>query len=307
MKKMYNLIIIGGGPAGISAGLYAARQNLDTLLITKGFGGQMARKTVAIKNYPGFEEISGLELIQKFEQQLRKQKIDIEFDEVIKLEKIGEKFSISAQSRKQFEAKAVIIATGADPRPLEVPGEKEFIGKGVSYCTACDGPIFKDKVVAVAGGGDAGFEAAIFLSTYAKKIYILEWNSEIKADSENQIAVEETGKVEVMTNVAIKRIQGEKFVNLIIFEDKNKKEEKTLAVDGIFVETGSQPATSFVKNLVDFNERDEIIVDPKTGQTKTRGLFAAGDVDDVPYKQIVVAAGEGAKAAFSVYNYIQKM
>lgn len=304
---MYDLIIIGGGPAGITAGIYAARQNLNTLLITKNFGGQMARKTVAIENYPGFKEISGIELVQKFEQQLRRQEISIEIDEVTKLEKKDSKFSVSTKSKNQFETKTVIVATGADPRSLEIPGEKEFIGRGVSYCTACDGPIFGGKTVAVVGGGNSGFEAAIFLSNYAPKIYILEYGPEVKADKKNQEKTQETGKIEVILNVALKEIKGQKFVNTIVYQDLKAKELKTLEVEGVFVEIGLQPATSFLKDLVDFNERDEIVVDPRTGETKTPGLFAAGDVDCVPYKQIVIAAGEGAKAAFSVYNYIQKM
>lgn len=322
MKDIYDLIIIGGGPAGITAGIYAARQKLNTLLITKAFGGQIARKAVAIENYPGFEEISGLELIQRFEKHLRKQKIDIERDSVTKIKKTGSKFLISSKARNQgsgearfliftkskqkFETKAVIIASGVDPRSLEVPGEKKYIGKGVSYCTACDAPLFSEKDVAVIGGGNSGFEAAIALSSWAKKIYILEYNQKVFADQINQEIVKKTRKVEVITSAALKQIKGKEFVNSIIYQDRKSKKFNTLRVEGIFVEIGSQPATSFIKDLVDFNEKDEIIVKPKTGQTKTSGLFAAGDVDDVPYKQIVIAAGEGAKAAFSAYYYLQK-
>jgi len=304
--EIYDLIIIGGGPAGITAGIYAARQKLNTLLITKSFGGQVARKAVAIENYPGFEEISGMELIQKLEKHLRKQKIDIERDEVTKLKKIGEKFFVQTKSKHQFQAKAVIVSSGADPRPLEVPGEKEFIGKGVGYCTTCDAPLFANKTVAVIGGGNAGFEAAIFLSLIAKKIYILEYGKKVGADEINQERVKKNKKVEVITNAAIKKIQGDQFVNSLIYQDRKTRKNITLPVEGIFIEVGSQPATSFVKGLVDFNEKDEIIVNPKTGETRIPGLFAAGDIDDVPYKQIVIAAGEGTKAALSAYNYLQK-
>ena len=304
--EIYDLIIIGGGPAGITAGIYAARQKLNTLLITKSFGGQVARKAIMIENYPGFEEISGMELIQKLEKHLRKQKIDIERDEVTKLKKIGEKFFVQTKSKNRFQSKAVIVASGADPRPLEVPGEKEFIGKGVSYCTTCDAPLFANKTVAVIGGGNAGFEAAIFLSLIAKKIYILEHGKKVGADEINQERVRKTKKVEIITNTALKRIRGNQFVNSIVYQDRKNRKNITLPVEGIFVEVGSQPATSFVKGLVDFNEKDEIIVNPKTGETRIRGLFAAGDIDDVPYKQIVIAAGEGAKAALSAYNYLQK-
>lgn len=302
----YDLIIIGGGPAGITAGIYVARQKINTLLITKSFGGQIARKAVAIENYPGFEKISGLELIQKFENHLRKQKIDIERNSVRKVKKIGKKFLVLTKSKKQFQSKAVIIASGADPRPLEVPGEKKFIGKGVSYCTACDAPLFAKKEVAVVGGGNSGFEAAIALSKWAKKIYILESGSKVRADEINQEIVKKTGKVEIITSAFLKQIKGKDFVNSLIYQDRKSKKINNLKIEGVFVEIGSQPATSFVKGLVDFNKKDEIVVNPKTGQTKTPGLFAAGDVDDVSYKQIVIAAGEGAKVAFSVYEYLQK-
>ena len=302
----YDLIIIGGGPAGVTAGIYAARQKLNTLLITKSFGGQVARKAVAIENYPGFEEISGMELIKKFEKHLRKQKVDIERDEVTKLKKIGNHFFIQTKSKNRFQSKAVIVASGADPRPLEVPGEKEFIGKGLSYCVTCDGPLFEGKTVAVIGGGNAGFEAAIALSNWAKKIYILEFGEKIRADETNQEIVKKTGKVEVITNAEVREIQGAQFVNSLIYQDRKTKKEIKLPVDGIFVEIGSQPATSFVKGLVDFNERDEIKVEFETFQTKTLGLFAAGDCNVGTVKQIVTAAGEGAKAALATYNYLQK-
>jgi thioredoxin-disulfide reductase len=303
---VYDLIIIGGGPAGITAGIYAARQKLNTLLITKSFGGQIARKAVEIENYPGFKEISGMELIQKFIEHLKKFKVEILEDSVVKVRKINREFLISTKGRKKLNSLTVIIASGADPRPLEVPGEKKFIGKGVSYCTACDAPLFTGKEVAVAGGGNSGFEAALALSKWARKIYILEQGSKIKADKENQERVKKTGKVEVITNAVLKRINGKKFVNSVIYQDRNSKKNITLPLEGIFVEIGSQPATSFVKGLVDFNKKDEIIVDSKTMQTKTPGLFAAGDVTDVIYKQIIIAAGQGAQAALSVSNYLQK-
>ena len=322
MKKIYDLIIIGGGPAGITAGIYGARQKLNTLLITKSFGGQVARKALNIENYPGFEEISGLELIQRFEKHLRKftpldskhltGQVDIARDLVVKIKKIGKKFSVLTKSKNQFQAKAIIVASGADPRPLEVPGEKKFISHGVSYCAICDGPLFSDKTVAVIGGGNSAFETAAFLSNFVKKIYILEAGPEIRADAENQERIKKTGKVEVITNVVLKKIKGKEFVDAIVYQDYNppatpdNPKIKKLAVDGIFVEIGSQPSTSFAKGLVDFNEKDEIKVDFESFQTKTPGLFAAGDVNVGKYKQIITAAGEGAKAALAAYDYLQK-
>ena len=313
LSTLYDLIIIGGGPAGITAGIYAARQKLNSLLITKSFGGQMLKKAVMIENYPGFEEISGMELIQKFEKQLRRasarsdgHKIDIERDEVTKVEKIEEHFLVITKNKNRFESKAIIVASGADPRPLKVLGEKEFLGKGLSYCPLCDGPLFSDKTVAVIGGGNSAFESAIFLSKIAKKIYILEASEKVRADAENQERVKKTGKVEIITNTQVQKIQGKQFVNSLIYEDRKTKREIKLPVEGIFVEIGSQPATSFVKDLVDFNERDEIAVEFETCQTKTPGLFAAGDCNIGKFKQIVTAASEGAKAALAAYGYIEK-
>ena len=306
METIYDLIIIGGGPAGMTAGIYAARQQLKTLLITKDFGGQMAKKAVNIENYPGFEEISGLDLIKIFERQLRNHKINIEINTVKSVEKNGEIFLITTGDRKKFQSKTVIAASGADPRPLEVEGEKEFIGKGVSYCVSCDGPLFVQKTVVVVGGGNAGFEAALSLSNYAKKVYILESGAKIRAEQIIQDQVKKIAKISLLAEVVLQKIQGKSFVESVVYQEKTSKKIVTLDVQGIFVEIGSQPATSFVKDLVDFNEKDEIVVDPKTSMTRTPGLFSAGDVDDVPYKQVVIACGEGAKAAISVSIYLQK-
>ena len=315
---IYDLVIIGGGPAGITAGIYAARQNLKTLLITKEFGGQIAKKAVPVENYPGFKEISGLELIQKFKKHLEKFKIDshyqnfgvgveIKKDSVVKIKKDNESFEVLTESKNQFEAETVVVASGASPKPLEVPGEKKYIGKGVSYCTTCDGPLFKDKIVAVIGGGNAGFEAALFLSDFARRIYILEYGPRAKADVINQEKVDKTGKIKIITSAALKEIRGESFVSSIIYQDLKSKKLQALKVEGVFIEIGSQPATSFLKNLVDFDKKDEVIVDPRTCETKTSGLFAAGDVTSIKYKQIVVACGEGAKAALSAYRYLQNI
>jgi thioredoxin-disulfide reductase len=303
---IYDLIIVGGGPAGITAGIYGARYKLKTLLITKDFGGQIAKKAVPIENYPGFKEISGLELIQKFKEHLEKFKIETEIDLVIKIEK-NKNFSVLTKNGKKFESKSVIIASGADPRPLKVQGEKEFIGKGVSYCTVCDAPLFKEKTAAVIGGGNAGFEAAIALSRWAKKIYILEYGERVMADLENQELAKKMGKVEIITNALLKEIKGERFVNAIIYQDRKTGENKELKVEGVFVEIGSQPASSFAGDLVDFNEKGEIKVDFETFQTKTPGLFAAGDVNEGKYKQIVTAAGEGAKAALAAAEYLRNL
>ena len=304
---LYDLIIIGGGPAGITAGIYAARQKINTLLVTKSFGGQISRKAMAIENYPGLEGVSADELIQRFENQLKKQKVDIEIDEVIELKKKGNIFLVKTKNKKSFESKTVIIASGADPQSLEAVGEKEYIGRGVSYCVQCDGPLFAEKRVAVIGGGNAGFEAAIFISRWAKKVYILEFEPEAKADKEDQELVQKTGKIEIITSAFLKEIKGNQFVHSIIYQDRKSGENMTLPIDGVFIEVGSQPSTSFVKDLVDLNEKKEIKVEFETYQTKTPGLFVAGDVNGGKYKQIITACGEGAKTSMAAYDYLKTL
>jgi thioredoxin-disulfide reductase len=305
---IYDLIIVGGGPAGITAGVYAGRQRMKTLLITKEFGGQMGKKATEVCNYPGFERISGAELIDKFVEHLKKQEsVEIKFSEVGKVEKENNIFTITTAECEKFQAKTVIVATGADPRPLEAVGEKEFIGKGVSYCVTCDGPIFKDKDIAIIGGGNTGLEAALFMTNYAKKIYVLEFAREIKADEINKSDVAKSDKIEIITNALVKEIKGENFVNSLIYQNNISEEQKALEIQGVFIEIGNQPATSLVKGLVDFTKRDEIMINPETFETKTPGLFAAGDNNSGPYKQIVTAAGEGCKTALASYDYLRKI
>jgi len=305
---IYDLIIIGGGPAGITAGIYAGRQRMNTLLLTKEFGGQISKKATEICNYPGFENISGMELIEKFVQHLNKQtSVEIKFGEAQKIEKNGDIFTVITTDTEKVEAKSVIIATGADPRPLEAVGEKQFIGKCLGYCVTCYGPLFKDKTVAVIGGGNAGLEAALFMTNYAKKIYILEFGPEIKADEINKADIAKSDKIEIITNAAVKEIKGEMMVNGLVYEDQKTKELRTLDLQGVFIEIGSQPATSLARGLVDFTKRDEIVVESETFSTKTPGLFAAGDNNSGLYKQIVTAAGEGCKSALAAYDYIRKL
>jgi thioredoxin-disulfide reductase len=307
----YDLIIIGGGPAGITAGIYAGRQRMNTLLITKEFGGQMAKKATEVCNYPGFPKISGIELIEKFVEHLKIQEtVEIKTAEAEKIEKHSDFFTIITTENEKIEGKSVIIATGADPRPLEATGEKELIGKGVGYCVTCDGPLFKNKTVAIIGGGNSGLEAALFMVRYASKVYVLEFGSELKADQENKNDVEKSDKIEVIKNSAVKEIKGDSstggMVGSLVYEDRISKEIKILAVQGVFIEIGTQPATSLAKGLVDFTKRDEIMVNSETFATKTPGLFAAGDNNSGHYKQIVTAAGEGCKAALAAYEYLRK-
>jgi len=301
---MHDLIIVGGGPAGITAGIYAARKKLNTLLITKEWGGQMT-KTNDIQNWPGIKSTTGPELINQMVEHLKEFEIETkEGKEVIDLEKKGSNF-IVRDNDEEYETRSVIIATGKIPRALNIPGEEKFKGKGVSFCATCDAPMFKDKNVAVIGGGNVGFENALDLTKYANKIYILEFLAEMKGDAVLKEKLEKSGKVEFIVNAAAKEIKGDKFVQSLVYEDRDTGEDKKLEVQGVFIAIGMVPKAGFAEGLVDFDKSGEIKID-RENKTKTFGIFAAGDVTDVKYEQIVIAAGEGAKAALSVYNYLQK-
>ncbi|HRT18372.1 MAG TPA: FAD-dependent oxidoreductase [Candidatus Paceibacterota bacterium] len=294
---MYDLVIVGAGPAGMTSAIYSARQKLKTLIISKDFGGQMAQKAVEIENYPGFEKITGFDLISKMENQIKN--VDVVREKVIEVKKENDIFFLKTEGDKVFQSKVVIIATGAEPRRLNVLGEVNYLGRGVSYCSTCDGPLFKNKEVAIIGGGDAGFETAIFMKNYASKIYILEQEESVKASIDNQ---KKASGIEVITSARLKEIKGDNFVNQIVFELSGK--EKTLDVKGVFIQAGYVPETSFLGDLVELNEKKEIIVNFETFETKTRGLFAVGDVNCGKVKQIVVACGQGATAVIHGYKYI---
>jgi len=303
---MYDLIIIGGGPAGITAGIYAARKKLKTLLITKEWGGQIISAS-DIQNWPGEKFISGIDLMKKMVEHLKNFDLETKKNrEVINLEKKGENFIIRDDKDEEYETKAVLIATGKAPRALDIPGEEKFKGKGVSFCSTCDAPLFKDKEVAVVGGGNAGLDTALDLTKYAKRIYVLEFLEQIKGDPITKEKLEKTGKVEFYTKVAVKEIRGRDFIESIIYENRDTGKDKELRVQGVFVAIGMMPKAGFAERLVDFDKIGEIIINKEDNSTKTPGIFAAGDITDVKYEQIVIAAGEGAKAALSAYNYLNK-
>lgn len=293
----YDLVIIGAGPAGMTSAIYSARQKLKTLIISKSFGGQMAQKAVEIENYPGFEKITGFDLILKMENQVKG--VDILTEKVIEVKKENNTFIILTDEGKKIEARVVIVATGAEPRRLNVIGEAGYLGKGVSYCSTCDGPLFKDKDIVIVGGGDAGFETAIFMKKYANKIYLLEYGDKVKASMENQ---EKAEGVEIITGAELKEIKGDDFVNQIVF--KKGGENKELNVQGIFIQAGYIPEASFLGDLVELNEKKEIVVNFESYETKTSGLFAVGDVNCGKVKQIIVACGQGATAVINGYKYI---
>ena len=304
---MFDLIIIGGGPAGITAAIYAIRKKINTMLISRDFVGQAGEASI-IENWPGYKKITGLELLKRMKEHLDSLGAQIKQEEVVGLDKKDNFFVVKTSQNNEYQAKSVIVASGASPRSLEVPGEREFIGKGVSYCVTCDAPFFKEKVVAVVGGGNSGLEAALELVKYAKKVYILEFSSQLKGDEVLQEKVEKEKKIEVILSAKTEEIKGDNFVREISYSDRVSGKKKSLSVDGVFVQIGRVPATVFVKeDLVEFSERGEIKIEPGTNKTKTPGLFAAGDVSSVAFKQIIIAAGEGAKAALFCYDYLKNL
>src|SRR3989338_3485466 len=302
---IYDLVIIGGATSGLTAGIYAARKKLNAVILTKEIGGQTLQ-TESIENFPGFEKISGPELIDKMKEQVQKYGLPVKSGtEVKSISETDGVFEISTNMPDEIKAKSVIIATGKNPRRLNVPGEKEFENKGVVYCSTCDAPLFGDKTVVVAGGGNSGLNSTFDLLKYAIKIYVMESEAKRRGDEFLQEKLKASGKVEFITNADIKEIKGTNFVEKIIYLDKNNGQTKELAAQGIFVNIGWAPSSVFVKGFLETNEYGEIMINPRTNETSVKGVFASGDVTDVKYKQCVIAASEGAKAALSAYDYLK--
>lgn len=304
---MYDTIIIGGGPAGVAAGIYTARKKLKTLLITIEFGGQSIVSD-NIQNWIGTKSISGFELSKNLEEHLKDQEeVTVKSPEKVLAVKEKSNLFLVTTNKGEYEAKTIIIALGGRHRKLEVPGEKEFDGKGVAYCSTCDAPLFKDKSVAVVGGGNAGLEAIQDLLPYAKEIYLLTHGDSLRGDP---ITIEDIKKSDkfkkIIFNAEISQIVGDNFITTLKYKDKKTSQEKELAVQGVFVEIGSIPNSEIIKDLVDLNERGQIIINHKTGETSHPGIFAAGDITDVAYQQNNISVGDGVKAALSAYSYLLK-
>jgi thioredoxin reductase (NADPH) len=297
---MYDVIIVGAGPAGLTAAIYTSRRGLKTLIITKGLGGETAN-IERIENYPGFKEIEGFKLIKAMEEQVKSFGVEFVYDEVVKITTKGKSFIIKT-TEKEYETKTIILAFGKTPRNLNVPGEKEFTGKGISYCATCDAPLFRGKTVAVVGGGNAALDATILLSDIAKKIYLVHRRDEFRGFESFVNEVKKKKNVELVLNSIVAEIKGNKTVKSVIIEDVNTKKKREIEVEGVFIEVGSEVKTDFIKNLVKLNN-NQVMVN-KNCETSCPGVFAAGDVTDTPFKQIVVSAGEGAKAGLTAYNYI---
>ncbi|HDO23671.1 MAG TPA: hypothetical protein ENG99_00430 [bacterium] len=303
---IYDIVIIGGAAAGLTAGVYTGRKKMNSVILTKEVGGQ-SLLTDTIENFPGFDSISGRELINRMRGQVEKYSVEIkEGIEVESIEKKNDDFLIKIRNGEPIETKSIIVATGKNPRRLNVPGEREFENKGLSFCSICDAPLFSGKDVAIVGGGNSGLEAAMDLTKYANKIYILEYDSKIKGDESTQEKLKQTGKVKFITNAEVREIKGSDFVEKIAYRDRKSEEIKELSVGGVFINIGWTPSSAFLKGFVDLNEQGSIIINPKTNESSISGIFAAGDVSDVKYHQCVIAAGEGAKAVLSAYEYLLK-
>lgn len=297
--QIYDLIIIGAGPAGITASVYAARKNLSFLVISLDIGGQTAWSG-DIENYTGYQFITGPELTQKFQEHMRQYDIALkENEEVLELEKSGQVCLVKT-NKANYQSRAVIIASGKKSRELGVSGEKEFKNHGLTYCATCDGPLFAGKVVSIIGGGNSAIDAALQLIRIAKHVYIINITDQLSADQIMLQKVKEAGNVTILNNHQVTAVLGDKFVQGI--KIKYKDNEQELAVEGVFVEIGLIPNSTFAKN-VEKNTRNEINID-LSNQTNIPGIFAAGDVTDVLEKQIIIAAGEGSKAALSVFRYL---
>lgn len=300
---MYDAIIIGGGAAGMSAAIYAARREMKTLLITKHFGGQMMWASV-IENYPGFKSIPSSELIEKMQAQVQELGVEIKLGEVKEIKKMADdNFEISTDQEK-LTAKTIITAIGADHRKLKVPGEKELNGRGVAYCANCDGPLFRNKTIAVVGGGNSALDSAEVLSKIGQKVYLIHQFDAFQAFEVLEKKVRATENIEIILNSKVEEIIGEKKVASIKLRNLNDNSSREIAVDGIFVEIGFEVKTELVADLVKTNERHEIVINEKC-ETTMPGIFAAGDATNGPFKQIIIATGQGAIAALSAYSYIQ--
>ena len=296
---MYDLIIIGAGPAGITAAIYAVRKRIESLIITRDIGGQTALSG-DVENYTGYQFITGPELVLKFEEHLRKFNIALKENEAVR-EIAKSDGTIQVKTDKGlYEAKSVIIASGKRSRELNVPGEKEFKNKGLTYCATCDGPLFSRKDVAIIGGGNSALDAALQLMRIANKVYIINIAPELTGDAVMREAVQGSDKVSIFNNTKVEEVLGDRMVSAIRIKREDK--ENLLSVQGVFVEIGLIPNSDFIPGI-NKNNSGEIIVNSRN-ETNIPGIFAAGDVTDVPEKQIVIAAGEGAKAALGVFKYL---
>lgn len=301
----YDVAIIGGGAAGASAAIYSKRKGLKTVLITENIGGQILT-TSEVENYLGFELIGGVALSEEFKKHIEKLEVEvIEFNKVEKIEDKGIRKLLFLEDESVIETKAVILATGSKHRELGVKGEAEFAGRGVAYCATCDGPFYAGRDVVICGGGNSAIESAIDLAKIAKSVTIVH-RSQFRADDVTVKLLADYENITTYVETQVEEIYGENHTKGLKATIKATGETIDIKADGIFIEIGMIPNSSLVTDLVNINPRNEVIIDSQC-KTSAQGIFAAGDVTDVPYKQIIVAAGEGAKAALSANTYINSL
>ena len=303
-EKEYDVIIVGAGIAGLTASLYASRQGMKTLIISRDLGGQLLL-TPEIQNFPGFLSISGYELINRVREQVEIYNVPIVYDEVTEIKGEGSKFLVKTLSDQEYESIAVILACGKVPRDLNILGESKFKGRGVSYCVICDAPLFRGKVTAFIGWGHHALTSIPVLKKYAQKVYWV-FPGDRPVDDLDLLTSVLTDNIELIPNSTPIEIRGDKKVQSIIIKDKRTNQTRELNVDGIFVEIGYTTRIDFIKGLIDINEKGEIVVNERC-ETNVPGIFAAGDVTNQPFKQAVISAAQGAIAALSAYNYVSSM
>lgn len=300
--KVYGVLIIGGGPAGLTAAVYSMRKGADTAIIIKSIGGQVA-ETSGIENYPGFKYINGTELVEKFKEQVQQFSLGYEEGQGVVSIDDGDIKKITLEDGREIKSKTVIIASGKSWRKLGVPGEHELTGRGVSFCTICDAPLYAGKKVIVAGGGNSAIGSAIDLAPVASEVVIVHRRDQLRADKIILDKLNDFANVSMIMNSRIKEITGAEKVRGIVLEDTVTGIISEVSADGIFIEIGLDPNSGFARGVVDMNSAGEIIVDSGCA-TNRAGIFAAGDVTSVQFKQIIIAGGEGAKAALSACEYL---
>ncbi len=306
MTELYDTIIIGGGPAGAAAAVYAARKKLKTLVICEEFGGQ-SLVSASIENWVGEISISGRELAEKLEKQVRAQPdVELRLSERVTMVREGADclFEVSTDKGGKYRAKTVIVASGGRRKHLKVPGEGRFEGRGVAFCSTCDAPFFEGLEVAVVGSGNSALETVIDLVPYARTIFLLIRGEKLKGDPVMQEKAGANSKLNLLKNVEVQEILGDERVTGLRYRDLKTGEVKELAVNGVFVAIGSSPNSDFVRSLVDTNQAGEILVDQRTAKTSKWGIFAAGDVTNDPFKQNNISAGDAVRAALSAYHYL---
>ncbi|MCH7597814.1 FAD-dependent oxidoreductase [Patescibacteria group bacterium] len=304
---MYDLAIIGGGPAGVAAGVYASRKQLKTIFITHEWGGQSV-VSADVQNWIGTPSVSGVDLAKMLKEHLETYAGNcVAIKEGVKAESVEKDeggFKITTDKGNAYASKTVLIASGAHRRKLDVPGAKEYDQKGLTYCASCDGPLFEGKDVVIIGGGNAGFETAAQLLAYTKSVTMLHRSDQFRADPVTVEKVLANPKMKAIKNAETLEVKGDKMVTAIVYKDENTDETHVLDVAGIFVEIGLIPTTGYIKNIVELDEYNRVVVDARTQQTSVAGIWAAGDCTNELYHQNNIAAGDAVKALEDIYNHL---